>query len=295
MRHLAQRRRPSPAMVVALVALVLAFSSSAVADPIAGAAASVFRTAKQALGLAKKADKRSKQALRIANDARRTGGPQGPPGPPGLTGPQGERGLQGVSGSDAQFDGAAAGGDLAGSYPDPVIGPDAIDGAEVAPNALGGGHILESSLGTVPSATNAANASSLGGVASADYQRRCAANGVVFHARLRGDAAGFPSTFTSSTAYIDRVFHCIPGATVQASRDATGAYSIFLNTGGSTNINDPYPNLIFATVDSFGSNDVTNDNFTSIYRGALNLFRVRTYDDDSGPQDATVNVIGIFG
>ena len=54
-----------------------------------------------------------------------------------------------------------AGGDLTGAYPNPTIGPNAVDGSNVAPDSLRGFDILESSLGEVPSA---ADASALGGV-----------------------------------------------------------------------------------------------------------------------------------
>ncbi len=62
-----------------------------------------------------------------------------------LTGPPGERGPQGPAGSDAQFDGATAGGALAGTYPSPtlragVVTPDAI-GAAPAVQVVGGGAI----------------------------------------------------------------------------------------------------------------------------------------------------------
>ena len=51
-----------------------------------------------------------------------------------LAGPAGDRGPQGLPGSDAQFAGAAAGGDLAGTYPSPVLG-----GGGGTPAALGPG------------------------------------------------------------------------------------------------------------------------------------------------------------
>jgi hypothetical protein len=47
---------------------------------------------------------------------------------------------------------ASAGGDLTGSYPDPLVAPNAVAGAEVADNSLRGTDIDESTLGQVPSA-----------------------------------------------------------------------------------------------------------------------------------------------
>jgi hypothetical protein len=75
----------------------------------------------------------------------------GPQGPKGDTGPQGPKGDPG-SGS---IDGIAAGGDLTGTYPNPLVGANAIGGAEV----------VESSLGKVP------DADKLDGVDSSQYQR----------------------------------------------------------------------------------------------------------------------------
>lgn len=118
---------PSPAMVVALLALCVALSSSAAAGPVADGAASLTAKVKQALGIAKKADRRSKQALRLARE----------PGPKGDTGAQGPKGDTGAPGPVGSIQGAPAGGDLTGSYPDPQIAADAVDSPELAPFSVG--------------------------------------------------------------------------------------------------------------------------------------------------------------
>jgi hypothetical protein len=103
-------------------------------------AASAVDSVKKALKIAKKADKRSKKALSLAEQANKATGPRGPQGPPG---------------SDAQFNGAAAGGGLAGTYPNPTIAQNTIGSAQVNPNSLTGDDIDEGSLGIVPNALNA--------------------------------------------------------------------------------------------------------------------------------------------
>ncbi len=106
------RKGLTPANVIALVALLLAMSSSTFAQPLARGASSVATRVSQALGLSKAANANAKKALVNANKARQEahaalakGGPVGPPGsqgPAGLQGPigpQGATGLQGTPGS----------------------------------------------------------------------------------------------------------------------------------------------------------------------------------------------------
>lgn len=94
-------------------------------------------------------------------------GDRGGTGPQGPTGSQGPPGSQGAPGSDAQFNGAVAGGALAGTYPDPDIAPNAINGTHVSPNALDGADINEAALGVVPNASSAISATSAANAANA--------------------------------------------------------------------------------------------------------------------------------
>jgi hypothetical protein len=93
----------------------------------------------QALRIAKKADKRSKRALKLARSLSGTPGPRGDAGPAGLKGDpgvQGVQGAQGSPGSDAQFNGAIAGGSLTGTYPNPGIAADTIGSGQLASGAV---------------------------------------------------------------------------------------------------------------------------------------------------------------
>lgn len=101
-------------------------------------------------------------------------GPTGPKGEQGPTGPTGERGSQGLrgeqgprgeAGTDATLDGVAAGGDLSGTYPDPVVEHAMkADEATTAEKAE-----LANTAGKATTAASAENSEKLGGVVPSGY------------------------------------------------------------------------------------------------------------------------------
>ena len=137
----AELRSQRYGIAIGIIALLVAVGAPARA--LEGTTSAVSSMAK-ALKIAKKADKRSKKALRLVKSADKTPGPRGPQGP---------------AGSDAQFNGATAGGDLAGTYPKPNIAPNAIGSAEVTDDTLSGNDIAEGGLAQVPAALNSTFAS----------------------------------------------------------------------------------------------------------------------------------------
>lgn len=98
---------------IGLLALFLALNGPAMAAKAAGK----LITSKQI----KDGTIQTKDISTTARNSLR--GQEGPEGPAGPAGPQGDPGPQGEPGPAGSIAGAAAGGDLIGSYPNPDIGP----------------------------------------------------------------------------------------------------------------------------------------------------------------------------
>jgi len=105
----------------------------------------------------------------------------------------------------------------------------AVTGGKVAADTLTGDNIDESSLGTVPAASqasSASNASALGGVGPGGYQRSCQGGAVDGHVYVKGSTT-FPSTYTGPGTRVLDAFNCSGASTpVQVKRTAAGTYLV---------------------------------------------------------------------
>jgi hypothetical protein len=156
--------RPSSAMVVAVLALFVSLGGvgyaatqlprNSVGTPqLRSRAVTAAKLANNAVTSRKVAD----HSL-LAKDFRSG---QLPSGRPGQQGPQGPQGPPGAAGSDATVNGVAAGGDLAGTYPNPSIGAGKVDAIRLADGSV-------TSAKFAPAAV-APDASQLGGIGAAGF------------------------------------------------------------------------------------------------------------------------------
>jgi hypothetical protein len=171
----------------------------------------------------------------------------------------------------------------------------AVGSSDVKNEALTGGDINESTLGKVPSATSADNATNANNAANADsvggtplggllQVAGCQTGKVLGFARIKGEAAAFPTTYTSSPAFVDIAGNC-SGGPVQVRRVGVGQY--FIRFAGNPALLAVAQNNI--DIDgSFADDHDTIVNVGKITAGAdAGAFRVETYDAAQSP--ANVN------
>lgn len=204
-------------MIVAMLALLVALGGVSTAAQIAKPQATEAKASPKV--------KRGPRGMRGPRGLRGLAGPAGAKGDKGDKGDKGEAGAKGDKGDKGETGPSTgpAGGDLNGTYPNPTIAGDAVNGAKVAPNSLGGTDIDEASLGAVPTATNANN---LGGQPASAYPRKCQEGAVAGHIVVYQPAT-IPSTFTNAdtTGHSVNSYNCTGGA-INVRRTAVGKYDV---------------------------------------------------------------------
>jgi hypothetical protein len=146
-------RRPSPALIIAVIALIVALGGTAAAEPVITAAKKLVTSRDIRDGTIKTKDLARATRRQLRGSAGPAGakgdpggtGPAGPGGPAGGQGPKGDKGDKGDTGdkgdagedgTDATINGVAAGGALSGTYPNPSIAAGAITPDAFSPSAF---------------------------------------------------------------------------------------------------------------------------------------------------------------
>jgi hypothetical protein len=158
---------------------------------------------------------------------------------------------------------------------------ESLRGVDILGDSLTGSDIAESTLGQVPSAAFASNASSLGGVPAGLYYDGCDAGTVHGFAHINASSI-FSATYT--TVGVQLPFNCA-GGTVEARRVDEGTYRVRFNGNGSK--------LALGVVDSGSDGAIGVDNFLSIDNVADGgeAFEVSIVDDGGSEQDVNFTLM----
>jgi hypothetical protein len=185
-------------------------------------------------------------------------------------------------------DDSLAGGGLAATD----LGPDSAGLGEIDPNAFNAGDISATAGNPFEIPGNAIQSFEVSdnGLTGADISENtlsvaglgCQAGLILGFARIKGGPS-MPSTYTSSSTYIDTKRNC-SGGTVEVRRVGTGLYSI------------RFPGLsavLALGTSNLGAPTVCEDNLVSVGKfldDTPSSFSVASFDDDGDPQDCWVTV-----